>query len=267
MMVIGMAVVIVMTFTFFPAGLMLLSPGVPQVSRAATRAITGFMAHLVSDRSRAVTVFYIVVAVAAIVGVTRLNVENRFIDNFKETTEIYQGMVKIDQELGGTTPLDIILDADPAFFVTDDNPYGESGAGYDDEIADDLGYDEFGEDEYDDEFDDEFVDEFAADEGDLGSTSFWYNTFQLQAVRDVHEWLESLPETGKVLSMATTIDTLQTINDDEKVSTFWLSILYKRCPTRSRAPCSIRTCRRTVTRCASRSACSSRTATCAATSC
>ena len=226
MMVIGMAVVMLMAFTFFPAGLMLLKPGVPQVRRAATGAITGFMADLVSDRSRAVTLFYIVVAVAAAVGVARLDVENRFIDNFKETTEIYRGMVKIDQELGGTTPLDVILDADPAFLGTDDDPYGESGTGYDDEFADDLDYDEFGEDE----FDDEFVDEFAADEGDLGSTSYWYNTFQLQTVRDVHEWLESQPETGKVLSMATTIDTLQTINDDEQVSTFWLSILYKRLP-------------------------------------
>lgn len=227
MMVIGMAVVLLMAFTFFPAGLMLLSPGAPQTRRAATGAITGFMAHLVRDWPRSVMLFYVVAAVASVFGIARLDVENRFIDNFKETTEIYRGMVKIDQELGGTTPLDIILDADPAFFADEDEPFGSRGEGYNDELADDLGYDDFGEDEFDE---DEFEDEFAADEGDLGSTSYWYNTFQLQNVREAHEWLESLPETGKVLSMATTIDTLQTINDDEAVSTFWLSILYKRLP-------------------------------------
>ncbi len=227
MMVIGMAVVLLMAFTFFPAGLMLLSPGAPQKRREATGAITGFMAHLVRDWPRSIMVFYVAAAAGSVFGIARLDVENRFIDNFKETTEIYRGMVKIDQELGGTTPLDIILDADPAFFGADDEPFGPPGAGYNDDAADELGYAEFGEDEFDE---DEFEDEFAAEEGDLGATSYWYNTFQLQKVREVHEWLESQPETGKVLSMATTIDTLQTINDDEEVSTFWLSILYKRLP-------------------------------------
>jgi len=231
MMVVGMAVVLLMMFTVIPAGLMQLSPGQPLPRRTTTGAITGFLAHLVRDRSRVVMVFYVLAAIASIIGLTRLNVENRFIDNFKESTEIYRGMVKIDQELGGTTPLDIIIDADPAFFASDDDPYGEGRSGFDDNLADDLGYDEFSDYEADDEFDDDdFVDEYAADEGDLGSTSYWYNTFQLQRIRDAHLWLESQPETGKVLSMATTIDTLQTINDDEEISTFWLSILYKRLP-------------------------------------
>ena len=52
----------------------------------------------------------------------------------------------------------------------------------------------------------------------------------MKTVERVHDYLDSLPETGKVLSMSTTIDTLQTINDDEEVSTFWLSILYKKLP-------------------------------------
>jgi len=211
MMVIGMAVVLVMAFTVFPSGLMQLAPLKPQPPRVSTGAITGFMAGLVRNAPRMVAVFYVLVAIAGIVGITRLDVENRFIDNFKESTEIYQGMVKIDQELGGTTPLDIILDADPAFFVEEVAVENE-------------------DDEFDDEFEDEFTDEFGVDEDDLGSTSFWYNTFQLQTVRAVHDWLESQPETGKVLSMATTIDTLQKINDDEEVSTFWLSILYKKLP-------------------------------------
>ena len=39
----------------------------------------------------------------------KLGVENSFVNYFKKNTEIYKGMKLIDDELGGTTPLDIIL--------------------------------------------------------------------------------------------------------------------------------------------------------------
>jgi predicted RND superfamily exporter protein len=209
MMTIGLAVVMIVAFTLFPAGLMLLAPGSPQRLGAATGSITRFMADLIRRYPAGVFLVYAAVAVLSVLGMSRISVENRFIDNFKDTTEIYQGMVTIDQELGGTTPLDVILEADMAFFEPDDES--------------------FEDDEFADEFGDEWEDEFAVDEGDLGSSSYWYNMYQLETVRKVHKYLESLPETGKVLSMATTIDTLQLIND-EQPSTFWLSVIYKRLP-------------------------------------
>jgi predicted RND superfamily exporter protein len=218
MMTIGIVVVMIMAFTVFPAGLMLVKPGIPQHHRASTGAITGFLAMLVQRWPGRVGVFYVLLAGLSIWGATLLSVENRFIDNFKDTTEIYQGMVTIDRELGGTTPLDVILDADPAFFQAE--PAVEAAGEFDDEF----------EDEFDEEFADEFEDELAEEGGDLGSTSYWYNTYQLEAVQRVHDYLESLPETGKVLSMATTIETLRVLNENKKPSTFWLSILYKRLP-------------------------------------
>ena len=219
MMTVGMVVVMVVAFTLFPAGLMLLSPGVPQHRRAATGAITGFLAHLIQRWPGPVLVFYAVAVCISVMGITWLTVENRFIDNFKKTTEIYKSMVTIDTKLGGTTPLDVIIEADPIFFETDDA-----------EFNDDASSDSLRDEEFDNEWDDEFEDDFAVDESDLGSTSYWYNTYQLKAVREVHDYLESLPETGKVLSLATTIETLRAINDDKEPSTFWLSILYKRLP-------------------------------------
>jgi predicted RND superfamily exporter protein len=213
MMLIGMVVVLVIAFTLFPAGLMLLKPGIPQRRRDFTGAITGYCARLVQRRQAGVGIFYLVVALLGAVGITQLTVENRFIDNFKDTTEIYQGLVTIDRELGGTTPLDIILDADPAFF---EDTTAEEPASMDAE--------------FEDEFEDETDEEFAVDETDLGSTSYWYNTFRLQTVDEVHQYLDGLPETGKVLSMATTMETLRTINEDEKLSTFFLSVLYKKLP-------------------------------------
>jgi hypothetical protein len=217
MMLIGMVVVLVIAFTLFPAGLMLLKPGIPQRRRDFTGAITGFCARLVQRRQAGVAIFYLVVALLGVVGITQLTVENRFIDNFKDTTDIYRGLVTIDRELGGTTPLDIILDADPAFF---EDTAAEEPALMDAEF----------EDEFADEFEDETDEEFAVDATDLGSTSYWYNTFRLQAVDEVHQYLDELPETGKVLSMATTMETLRIINDDKPLSTFFLSVLYKKLP-------------------------------------
>jgi predicted RND superfamily exporter protein len=211
MMVAGLVVVMILAFTVFPAGLMLLDAGPPQHRRSLTAAITGMLAGWIERRQKTVAAVFFVVGAISVYGMSQITVENRFIDNFKDTTEIYRSMVKIDQELGGTTPLDIIIDADPAYFVDDLEATGT------------MDGDEFG-----DEFSDEWAD--TADSGDLGATSYWYNTFQLRNVARIHDYLDSLPETGKVLSMATAIDTLQTINDDEEVSTFWLSILYKKLP-------------------------------------
>ncbi len=218
MMVIGMLVVFCLSFVIFPGFLMLFTPGAPQRRRDYTSRITGVLASWVERSPVSIVLAFVALAVVSGTGIMRLEVENRFIDYFKRSTEIYQGMEVIDRELGGTTPLDVILDADPAFFAA-------------------QGEDLFAVEDVDDEFsdiDDEFMDEFDTDAevgDDLGATSYWYNTFQLDnTVRRVHEYLEGLPETGKVLSMATTIETLQILNHDETPGTFFLSILYKRLP-------------------------------------
>ena len=49
------------------------------------------------------------VIILSIVGILKLEVENSFINYFDKETEIYKGMKKIDDDLGGTTPLNIIL--------------------------------------------------------------------------------------------------------------------------------------------------------------
>ena len=217
MMVMGMLVVLVASFLIFPAFLMLFTPGEPQHRRDYTGRITDFFATLVERARLKVLLTFGVIFTLSVGGIMSLEVENRFIDYFKESTEIYQGMQVIDRKLGGTTPLDIILDADPSFF---------------DEQEEEL----FASEDLDDEFgdlDDEFFDEFepdAAGSDDLGATSYWYNTFQLSRIEKVHDYLESLPEIGKVLSMATAVQTLQILNQDETTGTFFLSILYKRLP-------------------------------------
>jgi predicted RND superfamily exporter protein len=225
MMVIGMVAVLLTSYILFPACLMLLTPGAPHDRGDATRSLTGIFARLADQHAAATGFMCVVLVVVSLMGIARLEVENRFVDYFKETTEIYQSLITIDQKLGGTAPLDIIIDADAAFLSAQENG-AAADSEFDDEFDDDF------EDEFGAEFEDEFSDELDSgiEKRDLGATSYWYNSFRLERLREVHDYLDSLPETGKVLSMATTLETLEILNQDETPGTFFLSVLYNRVP-------------------------------------
>jgi predicted RND superfamily exporter protein len=207
MMVTGLGIGFVFSFTLFPAGLMLLEPGKPRPMRDVTAAITGFFARLIDGRIRSTISITVVLVLAGIAGITQLTVENRFIDYYKQTTEIYRGMVLIDRALGGTTPLDVIIDAPVVQPDTTD---------------------------FDDEFlDAEFEDVFAGDvEGEAGitATSYWFNNRRIQDVRAVHDYLDALPETGKVISIATATELLSELDEAVLTDNLLLSVVYKRMP-------------------------------------
>jgi uncharacterized protein len=201
MMVIGLGIAFFLSFTLFPAALLLLRAGRPAALRNITGAITGAMAKMITARPGATLAVAAVLAVAGVSGAFQLSIENRFIDYFKKSTEIYQGMRLIDEQLGGTTPLDVIIDAPPS--VPDE----------------------------DDEFEDEFAfdDEFGSDTG-VASRSYWLNSLRLPEVRAVHEYLESLPGTGKVLSIATAMDMFGALEPRVLNQDFFLSVFYQRLP-------------------------------------
>ncbi|MDH3440411.1 MAG: MMPL family transporter, partial [Gammaproteobacteria bacterium] len=128
MMSIGIVVAFIVSFTFFPASLMLLKPGVAASRDDITARITRFFALLIRRHSKATLLVFGVLAIFGLTGVTQLTVENRFIDYYKESTEIYRGMELIDQQFGGTTPLDVIVDAPPETIASndpDDDDYEE----------------------------------------------------------------------------------------------------------------------------------------------
>ncbi len=210
MMVIGLGIGFMFSFTLFPASLMLLKPGEPRVLRDATAVITGFFARIIDGRGWQTLLITSVLVVGGVVGITQLTVENRFIDYYKKSTEIYQGMALIDQDLGGTTPLDVIIDAPPGTPEgTNVEPVPEG----------DLG--------------DEFEELFAADtEGDGGitSTSYWFNYPKLQQIAAIHDYLDALPETGKVISIATATRLLGELDEQVLTDNVLLSIAYKRLP-------------------------------------
>jgi uncharacterized protein len=206
MMAIGIALAFILAFTLFPATLMFLQPGVPAAKRDITAAITHFFARLIKHYPRAIPVAFAIVVVWSILGINMLSVENRFIDYFKESTEIYRGMELIDRTLGGTTPLDVIIDAPPK---AEAEPLDEEFA--DAPFMDDI---------------------FSLEEDDAGitGTSYWFNSNHLGEVAAIHDYLDSLPETGKVLSIITAIRMLESLNEGKPIDDFFLAILYKKIP-------------------------------------
>lgn len=203
MMVAAVFTAFVLTFLLFPVLTRNLKPRpeLPEHSEI-TDGVTHLMAHAVAHKPWVVGMLYALLTVGAVMGIQRLGVENRFIDYFKDDTEIHKGLVLIDKKLGGTTPLDIVIDAPQSYY---------------DEQA--MFADEFGD----------FGDDMGGGSGISGS-SYWFNRFALDTINEIHTYLDSLPETGKVLSMSSTMGLLEQLNNNEPIDNFTLSIMYNRLP-------------------------------------
>ena len=209
MMAIGITFALVLSFVIFPAGLML--TGMPKQfthRHDITGAITKTCAHWVEYRKGPTLFIFALITLISILGISRLTVENRFIDYFKPTTEIYQGMELIDRQLGGTTPLSIILDADPGFFAAQKK----------NQVATTK-----------DPFADDFFNEGTADAG-LSGSSYWYNSYQIDTIEKIQDYLDSLKATGKVLSMATTFRMMEMVNGDTPLDNISLAVIHKKLP-------------------------------------
>ncbi len=209
MMAIGISFALLISFALFPAGLVLFKQPVKfKQHYDITGIITRGCARCVEHHSGLTLTIFLGIALLSIVGISRLTVENRFIDYFKPTTEIYQGMELIDQQLGGTTPLDVVIDADPDFLAAK-----KSEAAF----------------KEDDPFKDDFFGEEEADAG-LSGSSYWYNSYQIDTLDKIHGYLDELPESGKVLSMATTMSMMQKVNEDQPLDNISLAVIHKKLP-------------------------------------
>jgi predicted RND superfamily exporter protein len=210
MMTIGLSLALLLSFIIFPAVMMLLPKGAPRDKGDQSAAITLRFSNVAEHHGGKVLAVAAVLAITAIVGITRLEVENRFIDYFHDDSEIYQGMSVIDKQLGGTVTLEIILDA-PASTQTSSTEEDPFAAPDYDTAGTDV--DAFDDDAFDDPFGD---DPFASDEfaGGAPSTgpSYWFSVSGLDDVKKLHDYLESLPEVGKVQSLATAYQVAQDIN-------------------------------------------------------
>ena len=202
MMTFGILFAFALNFIYFPAVLCLLRPE-KEISRPdATRAFTLAVAAFTQKNSRSIVVFCAGMAILGLIGISKLEVDNRFIDHFKSSTEIYQGMELIDSQLGGTIPLDFVLDADSEFFQS----LQESAV-------------------TDEDFEDPF-----GDEEETEDVTYWFNADRLDQIEIIHDYLEDLPEVGKVLSIATGMKLFKHLNDGKMPEDYELAILRKWAP-------------------------------------
>lgn len=200
MMSAGIILSLILTFILFPAGIVFLKkPNPTNRKKWINFSLTDFLARFTESHGRLVLILALLVTVFSIAGASRLVVENSFIDYFKKSTEIYQGMKEIDQKLGGTTPLDVIVQ----FQAID---------------LDDV------EDEPD-PFDDPFDKETAQSED-----QYWFTDDRMATVEKVHDYLEQLPETGKVLSLGTLLKIGRNLNKGESLDSIEMGVLYTKLP-------------------------------------
>ena len=200
MMGVGMTVCLLLSFSLAPAALTLIGRPARLPERDWTRVFTDALALTATRFGKPVLWVAAVLAVLAVWGVTRLQVDNRFIDYFKENTEIYQGMLAIDEKLGGTVPFDVILRAPPNSAPT------RQAEAQDDE-------------EWELDFLLESEDEPASDSG------FWYNDFGLSRLRRVHRALEQQPGVGKVLSLTSMMDLAEQMKGGQPLSNLELAVM------------------------------------------
>ncbi len=218
-MVTALSVALIFAFTIFPAALMLFKPGKPNRLWKFTATVTNFFARQVSHNPSIIWLTSIAVLILSFVGISKLSVENRFIDYFKSTTEIYQGMMLIDQQLGGTTPLDIIINPPSDFseeLVTNFEPDSDKNEG---KLSE--------EDEMLAALDDDVESGFTTE-------SYWYNSSKIEEINNIHRAVENSEFTGKVLSLDTTFQVLKILNDESQMDDFFLSLLYKKLPAETR---------------------------------
>ncbi len=209
MMVMGISIAFILTFIFFPAILMFFKPGNADKLHDVTGYIISRIAYIVIKYKKTAVVLFALFTIISLLGITLLTVENRFIDYYKKETEIYQGMELIDKKLGGTTPLDIVISAPASFFQQTDEIVSDST--------------EPSEERFDLESDDE-------DSGGITATSYWFKYSKMDTIRGIHQYLDKLPETGKVMSIYTSVSMLEQLKDNQDLDNFFLSIIYKRVP-------------------------------------
>jgi len=193
MMVLGIIIAFIFIFSALPALMSILEVKLSDTKKDFKYSATLRFSSLTSKFGNQILVLSAILLLVAIFGINKLTVENRFIDYFKDTTEIYRGMELLDKKLGGTAPLDLIINQPK-------------------EVDDDT----------DQEFYDDFEDDFGSDER---SNGYWWNTINIKKIEEIHDYLDDKEEIGKVLSIASGIKVAEELKDGSELSEFDLALI------------------------------------------
>jgi predicted RND superfamily exporter protein len=198
MMTLGLIVSLLVTFLLLPSLLSIFSSNNEiNVKDTEKSFITSALGSFTKKNKILIFGSTIIIVLFSIVGISKLEVENSFINYFDKETEIYKGMKKIDDDLGGTTPLSVIL----KFPIKQNKSDGE---------------DEFSE--WDEEI-----------ESDENKSKYWFTRDKMDKIIKVHDYLDSLPEIGKVLSFGSILRVAEDLNN-KKLQSLEIAVLYSKIP-------------------------------------
>ena len=195
MMTVGLLVSLSVTFTLLPAILNILSKENANYKDEKKSRITFFLSQVAQKNTKTIFVSALLVIFVSIIGITKLEVENSFINYFDKKTEIYKGMKLIDDELGGTTPLDVIV--------------------------------KFPDKEKEEKTDDDF-DSWEDEEKE--DAKYWFTRNKIDRITQVHDYLDNLQAVGKVISFASMVRVAEDLNDGKKLQGLEMGILYTKIP-------------------------------------
>ena len=200
MMTFGLITSFIITFTLLPTLLNITPTKFIALLKNQESKITNFLS-LISINNRN-TIFGItgVVIILSVIGISKLEVENSFIHYFNKNTESYKVIKLIDDELGGTTPLEVILKFP--------NIKSEKKSFEDDE------FDDWG------------------DEEDADDEKYWFTKDKIDKITSVHNYLDALPQVGKVLSFSSIIDVATQLNNKKPLDKWEMGVLYSKIPER-----------------------------------
>jgi predicted RND superfamily exporter protein len=200
MMTFGLITSFIITFTLLPTLLNFAPTKNITIKKEQESRITNFLGSVSLNNKNTIFGITGIVIILSIFGISKLEVENSFINYFNKNTEIYKGMKLIDEELGGTTPLEIIL----KFPVKKDEKKKIS--------TEDEGFEDWG------------------DEEDGNDEKYWFTKDKIDKITSVHNYLDSLPQIGKVLSLSSIIDVATQINNNKPLGSLEMGVLYSKIP-------------------------------------
>lgn len=195
MMCVGLIISMFVTMILLPLLIIQFKPRITKDQKTKNSKFFKNLAEFAINKKLLIIISSTLILLASFYGSSKITVENSFINYFNKETEIYKGMKLIDEKLGGTTPLEIIVKFKETSSKKDAN-------------------DDFFETSSSDEFKD----------------SYWFTNFRTNTIKNVHQYLESLPEIGKVLSFYSVIQMGEKINNDKKLESLEMAILYSKLP-------------------------------------
>ena len=195
MMTVGLLVSFFITFTLLPVILNILSKSNTNYKEDKKSIITSFLSQVAQKNTKSIFLSSFVIIAISVVGISKLEVENSFINYFDKKTEIYKGMKLIDDKLGGTTPLDVII-------KFPDNKKNENT---------------------DDDFD-------SWDDEEKDDAKYWFTRNKIDRITEVHDYLDSLEAVGKVLSFASVVRVAEDLNKGNELQGLEMGVLYTKIP-------------------------------------